>query len=820
MGFAESTGDQMTYWVRTDRPAPSRNGFLIRNIVRTRRKGIGTPTESTDTTVPVDPFQDQQDLLPSFELQQGEEESAPGEQEQFGESHSGEVSSDNDAVTQLPTGTTEDETTPDNELDPDVITEIYDQFEVEDSVGHYDFVKVIDHEWRDGILYFHIRYLDQHQEEIVCEHPFDTVKKDIPLEIAKYIRNYVVDSSRKGYLITWALKVIKQHGRAVRRLYRAYNIGRTMRLHRTRRAKANCRISQLSSGLDKPMPKRKRIPPGEKFGFKIPRSTREALLLDQEAQNHLWAEAIAKEMDSLDRLGVFVYYPAGKIFARSEGWQFAPLRMIFDIKQQDLRRKARLVVGGHVIDSSEHQTFSSTIQDISVRIMMIIAVQNALSFMTADIGNAFCTAPCAEKIWTRAGAEFGSRAGSTVTLKRALYGLKTASRSYHEFFGDCLLRMGFTPSRADQDLWWRKSDDYNGYDYIATHVDDIICVARDPSKYMAEIETEFKLRDLTDQPSYYLGNDLTKIGNKFHISSARYIKEVIRKYQETHGSIRQETVPMRPGVHPETDTSPLLEADGIKQYQHIIGVCQWLIVAGRFDISYAISSLSRFSSAPRQGHLELAQKVFGYLKKFPRKGYVVNADPPKLDQVYEDVEVKCDFGNQYTYFKEDMDPRFPDPIMKELDINIFVDADHCHDKTTGRSITGYLGLIGSTPSVWGAKRQSSVQSSTFGAEFTALKKAVEEAVSLRYHLRSMGIMVSRPTPIWVDNMGVVMNATNPGSPLNKKHIALSYHFVREHQANKVISIRKIDTSDNYADPFTKALTNDAFHSFFRNLLVN
>ena len=84
----------------------------------------------------------------------------------------------------------------------------------------------------------------------------------------------------------------------------------------------------------------------------------------------------------------------------------------------------------------------------------------------------------------------------------------------------------------------------------------------------------------------------------------------------------------------------------------------------------------------------------------------------------------------------------------------------------------------------------------------------------------MGIMVSRPTPIWVDNMGVVMNATNPGSPLNKKHIALSYHFVREHQANKVISIRKIDTSDNYADPFTKALTNDAFHSFFRNLLVN
>lgn len=92
----------------------------------------------------------------------------------------------------------------------------------------------------------------------------------------------------------------------------------------------------------------------------------------------------------------------------------------------------------------------------------------------------------------------------------------------------------------------------------------------------------------------------------------------------------------------------------------------------------------------------------------------MNPASPKIDWVYEDVEIKCDFGNQYSYFREDMDPRFPAPIMPELDINIFVDADHGHDKSTGRSITGYLGLIGSTPSVWGAKRQSSVQASTFG----------------------------------------------------------------------------------------------------------
>ena len=84
----------------------------------------------------------------------------------------------------------------------------------------------------------------------------------------------------------------------------------------------------------------------------------------------------------------------------------------------------------------------------------------------------------------------------------------------------------------------------------------------------------------------------------------------------------------------------------------------------------------------------------------------------------------------------------------------------------------------------------------------------------------MGVKVSKATPIYVDNMGVVLNASNPGSTLNKKAIALAYHFVREHQANSIISIRKIDTKDNYADPFTKALVSDEHHGFFYEFMCN
>ena len=113
-----------------------------------------------------------------------------------------------------------------------------------------------------------------------------------------------------------------------------------------------------------------------------------------------------------------------------------------------------------------------------------------------------------------------------------------------------------------------------------------------------------------------------------------------------------------------------------------------------------------------------------------------------------------------------------------------------------------------------------MQTSTFGAEFTALKKAVEEYVMLRYHLRSMGVKVTKPTYIYEDNMGVILNATNPGSTLNKKHVALAYHFVREHVANGVCEIRKVHTSDNFADLFTKALVSSEYHGFYHECMTN
>ena len=75
--------------------------------------------------------------------------------------------------------------------------------------------------------------------------------------------------------------------------------------------------------------------------------------------NNAWGEAILKEMTALTAAGVWEFKPPG--YRLGSSYQYAPLTLIFDVKQEDLRRKARLVAGGHVVDSSMYESYSSVV---------------------------------------------------------------------------------------------------------------------------------------------------------------------------------------------------------------------------------------------------------------------------------------------------------------------------------------------------------------------------------------------------------------------------------------------------------------------------
>ena len=552
-----------------------------------------------------------------------------------------------------------------------------------------------------------------------------------------------------------------------------------------------------------------------KFGIKVPNSVKEALLLDSQNKNTLWADAIKKEMTALDKAGVFEYKQTG--YKIPNGYQYAPLRMIFEIKQEDLRRKARMVAGGHVVDSTMYESYSSNVQTMTLRLLQTIAVNQKLKVVTGDIGNAFIHALTNEKIWTKAGPEFGERQGCKIIFKKALYGLSTSARQWNLTLGDAIADMGFKPTRADADLWIKPSEDGKIYEYIATHVDDVICVGNNPEKYIEKLKEKFPIRNISSNPEYYLGNDLQiQSDGTIKVSLKKYIKEVISKHEKKYGSLRQEK-PHAAKDHPELDQSRLLNEEEITLYQSIMGVCQWISIAGRMDITFAVSSLSRFSSKPREGHLSRAIRILGYLKKYPSRGYKIDPREPPINGEFD--RIVPDFGNQYSDFEEEKDPKLPKAIMKELPITIYTDSNHGHDQVTGKSITGIIVLVGRTPVHWVSKRQASVQTATFGAEFIALKKAVEEAITIRYYLQSMGVKVTKPTVIYGDNVASITNTIEPGSPLKKKYLALSYHFCREYFSAGVVDIRKIDGKINRADPFTKALVSNEYHEHFNQIMT-
>ncbi len=184
-----------------------------------------------------------------------------------------------------------------------------------------------------------------------------------------------------------------------------------------------------------------------KYGVLVPHNVAEALEFDKKNGNNLWQEAIKKEIDAIWTMNTFKRVAKGRELYVRNNYQFAPLCIIFDVKQ-DLQCKACLVIGGHVIDAAGHDTYASNMQSISARLLMLIAAANKLDVLTGDIATAYLFAKNNLPIYVRLGKEFSVydsdiTAGSIATVEKALYGLPTSANRWHAHLADTLRSMGF-----------------------------------------------------------------------------------------------------------------------------------------------------------------------------------------------------------------------------------------------------------------------------------------------------------------------------------------------------------------------------------------
>ncbi len=128
------------------------------------------------------------------------------------------------------------------------------------------------------------------------------------------------------------------------------------------------------------------------------------------------------------------------------GYQKIPCHMIFDIKMEDFRRKARLVAGGHRTEAPATITYASMVSRETVRLALTIAALNDLEGKVGDVLNAYITAPVQEKVWTVLGPEFGPDAGRSAIIVRALYGLKSAGAAFRAHLASIMHQVRLTPT--------------------------------------------------------------------------------------------------------------------------------------------------------------------------------------------------------------------------------------------------------------------------------------------------------------------------------------------------------------------------------------
>ena len=229
---------------------------------------------------------------------------------------------------------------------------------------------------------------------------------------------------------------------------------------------------------------------------------------------------------------------------------------------------------------------------------------------------------------------------------------------------------------------------------------------------------------------------------------------------------------------------------------------------GRVDINVEVSMLSPCLALPRFGHLQQLYNIFAYLKQQHNTEMIFDPLEPVINK---DEFPKEDWSHSvYTTGEEgDLDkplpPNMPEVRGEGFTMQLYVNADHVGDSVTRRSRTGYFVYLQSALISWYSKKQPSVETSSFGSKFMAMKVATEYIRGLQYKLRMMGIAIKGPCYVYGDNNSVLINSSVPDSMLKKKSNSVAYHHTREGTFQDEWRCAYINTHDNPSDLQTKSL---------------
>ncbi|CAM9895800.1 unnamed protein product, partial [Heterosigma akashiwo] len=213
------------------------------------------------------------------------------------------------------------------------------------------------------------------------------------------------------------------------------------------------------------------------------------------------------------------------------------------------------------------------------------------------------------------------------------------------------------------------------------------------------------------------------------------------------------------------------ELSDANRYRSMVGTLAWVANWTRPELAFSVHKLQRTQNNPEPKHFEAAERVFRYLKGTQSKSLRLGGD---------------------------------------LVFCAFTDADFCADRIDGKSVTGYIILLGDAPIIWSSKLQGAVTTFTVKAEYLALCSTVKDIVWLRNLLVDLGCPQQEPTPVVEDNSACIEWANDLVVSKKNRHFHVFYHLAKEQVSLGTIRMFLIRTHDQVADILTKALNTENF----------
>jgi hypothetical protein len=467
-------------------------------------------------------------------------------------------------------------------------------------------------------------------------------------------------------------------------------------------------------------------------------------------------------------------------------------RWIFKKKRNEtgqvVRFKARLVARGFTQEYGVDyiETFAPVLKMKSLRLILALSATQQRSIVQLDVKTAFLNAEVHEDIYIA--IPEGMKVNSTTTvlkLNKALYGIKQAPREWNININNYLISINFKACKKDPCIYTKKSI-RNNIIILGLFVDDIIVsyVLDDETEWKDIKKTMMEKYDITDMGavSNILGMHVQRDSyNNIYVDQQTYIHEKLNTFN------MKECVPVStPG-----DVNIMLNTNAdladVKLYRSIIGSLIYVSVCTRPDVTHAVNICSRFMTKPTITHMQAAKRILRYLRG--------------------NIEYGLKYNNNIS------------TNGNKVVVSGYSDADWGGDKYDRKSTTGYCTFVNGNLISWNTKKQPTVALSTAEAELMAIVELAKEVTWLCSVLEEMNYQVEKPSCILSDNLSAIKIAQNDIEHDRTKHIDIKYYYIRDEIINNNIQVKWINSQQQLADIFTKALLTPSF-SNHKNKLVH